>query len=117
MSAELLPEGYALLFILVIDDNSPRIWLPLFNMDDFHFSQGNEGIVMYVAGYVAQSLAKKAKCDGCKMLLQNDKTAPRIGFEDDKDDKVQLLEESYLSLVNRGGLVTPTDLVYILCIQ
>ena len=52
-----------------------------------------------------------------QMLLQNDKTAPRIGFEDDKDDKVQLLEESYLSLVNRGGLVTPTDLVYILCIQ
>jgi len=70
---------------------------------------GEEGIICYVAGYIARSLVKAAKCDKCVPLLMKSQSAPSLAIEEEDTKK----REEFLQSVSRGGLVTPSDLVYL----
>jgi hypothetical protein len=97
---EIQSSSSLLLGVLTIDNLSRG-----FNAD------GAEGVVFYIAGYIARSLLKKEKCDSCFGLLARSRDAPEITAEDiDASGKSDLIKA-----VDRGGLVTPSDLVYIVC--
>jgi len=70
-----------------------------------------ESIIFYCAGYVSRSLLKTNKCDKCKdLLVQADKETPSVEFADDCSSSTK---ESFLDAVNRGGLVYPSELVFL----
>jgi hypothetical protein len=79
--------------------------------------QGEEGIVFFVAGYISRSLLKAVKCSGCIVLLRKSDEAPVMEFEEDASDEGKEARESYMNMINRGGLVTPSDLVNVTCVH
>ena len=69
-----------------------------------------EGILYFTAGFVARGEAKKLKkCDSCLNLFVKSKEPPKIDFDSDLGDK----KRDFMDQINRGGLCTPTDSVYI----
>ena len=50
-----------------------------------------------ISGYVAKKLLKRSKCDSCKLVL----TSHQVDLEND----------SYLKILSRGGLFTPSRLL------
>ena len=71
--------------------------------------ENEEGILFYIAGYCARGVIKSLKCDSCSCLFMKSRDAPEIQFDDDLGDK----KEEYLEMINRGGLFTPSDSLYI----
>ena len=70
-----------------------------------------EGIMLYCAGYVSRSLLKSNKCEKCKQLLvQSNKEAPEVDFTEECSSSAK---ESFLDSVNRGGLIYPSELVFL----
>ena len=68
-------------------------------------------IVYYVAGFVARSIKKGVKCVSCGNILGSDS-----GIEM-KIDGISPLEcQSFLDMINRGGLIKPSDIVYSSCV-
>jgi hypothetical protein len=81
----------------------------------FELEKGEEGIVYFIAGYIARSLLKTVKCDGCVNLLRKNEAIPLLEFEEDVENTesaaAREAREAYLDLINSGGLVSPSDLV------
>ena len=71
-----------------------------------------EGNVFFVAGYISRSILKNTKCQHCPELLAKSKSAPQIEVAEDST-----AAEDFLRSINRGGLVTPSDLVFLVCIH
>jgi hypothetical protein len=88
---------------------------------NFDCEKGEEGIVFFVSGYISRSLLKSVMCDGCVALLRKNEDIPSIEFEEDSSDggggESRAAKESYLAMINRGGLVTPSDLVNMACVH
>jgi hypothetical protein len=86
---------------------------------DFEFETGEEGIIFFVAGYIARSLLRLSNCEECKILLRKNDDIPEIQFEDEEGSSEQerKARESYINMINRGGLVTPSDLVNVTCLH
>jgi hypothetical protein len=79
---------------------------------NFELEKGEEGIVYFIAGYIARSLLKTVKWNGCVSLLRKNKAVHSVEFEDDLDShESAAAKEAYLDLINPGGLVSPSDLV------
>ena len=79
---------------------------------------GEEGVVFYVAGYIARSILKKNKCESCQSLLIQSLSSPEICFADeDSGEKNAKTRMEFLQSVDRGGLVTPSELVYLTCMH
>lgn len=84
---------------------------------DFESTEdGEEAIVYYVAGYVARSLLKVAKCQGCVRLISESDDVPPVLFMEESDEGVHA-RERFLEQVTRGGLIKPSDLLYIFCLH
>jgi hypothetical protein len=85
----------------------------------FELEKGEEGIIFFVAGYISRSVLRTVKCDGCVTMLRKSEDAPPVEFEDVTDCSVREREarEAYLTMINRGGLVTPSDLVNVTCVH
>jgi hypothetical protein len=85
----------------------------------FELEKGEEGIVFFVAGYISRSVLKTVKCDGCIPMLRKNEDAPAVEFEDDAGSSACEREarEAYMTMINRGGLVTPSDLVNVTCVH
>ena len=81
---------------------------------------GDQNVIFYIAGFIARSISKNFKCQDCKDLYIASDEVPALTFVEDgngestKQDAVT--RATFLKQVNRGGLCTPTDLVYISCI-
>jgi hypothetical protein len=95
---------------------------------NFEFETGEQGIIFFVAGYIARSLLRLSKCEGCKILLKKNDEIPEVEFEDEEEyslsgsmcesrDQERKARESYMNMINRGGLVTPSDLVNVTCLH
>ena len=82
---------------------------------------GEEGIVFYIAGYISRSILKRKnihghKCDSCIKMLTGDKELSEVEFlEDHGDSALQKAKEDFLKSIDRGGLVEPSELVYLVC--
>lgn len=76
--------------------------------------EGDEAVIYYVGGYIARGLLKKISCLSCQHMVSQSKESPQVDFVTDfpENSKNRLLEQ-----LNRGGLITPSDLVYISCLH
>ena len=93
---------------------------------DFYFSESlvvpndDQAIIYYVAGAIVRSLIKKLSnknnCEPCQSLLTCGKMneAEIMIYECSSDHEKQAKEE-FVALVSRGGLLKPSDLVYVTC--
>ena len=81
---------------------------------------GDQNVIFYIAGFIARSISKNFKCQDCKDLYIASDEVPALTFVEDGngDSTKQDVVTRAISLkqVRRGGLCTPTDLVYISCI-
>ena len=86
-------------------------------MDIFDDTLEDKGIRYYCAGYVSRALIRKESCHDCKNMLVTDITTPSIQFiaENEIDEEMKSKKEAFLKSINRGGLCTPSDLVYLSC--
>ena len=76
-----------------------------------------EGILFYIAGFLACSEIKTLSCESCTDLMAKSKNAPNIDFEGaDFDVELGDRKAEFLDQINRGGLCTPTDMMYILAL-
>ena len=69
-----------------------------------------EAILFYIAGFLACSEVKALSCESCIPLFAKSKNTPIIEFSEDLGVK----KEEFLYQINRGGLYTPSDAMYIL---
>jgi len=73
-----------------------------------------ENILFYVAGYFSRTIGSKEKCQPCKKLLISEESNIEVICE--SDSQLSLEENSrriaYISQVNRGGLVFPSELAF-----
>ena len=78
-----------------------------------------ESIVYYVAGYTGRSLIKSMKCISCDELVSTGKCNLVVNFEVDgnTNDLEKGAKDEILSLVNRGGLIKPSDLLFVTCVH
>ena len=72
-----------------------------------------EAILFYIAGFCAASEVKNLTCESCTPLFAKSKNTPIYEFEEDLGDFGHMKEE-FLNQINRGGLFTPSDAMYIL---
>ena len=72
-----------------------------------------EGILFFFAGYLARAESKLLKCESCLSLFVLSKTPPDILLDDNLGDS----KRKFLDQINRGGLFTPTDALYILVLH
>ena len=72
----------------------------------------DKSIIYYVSGFVSKSIIKHSKCPECENVL---------GSKDDEisilvDDTLPLECKEFLDSINRGGLIKPSDILYLACI-
>ena len=85
--------------------------------EDTSISDSEQAIVYYVAGYIARSLRKPIKCNACCFLLSPGESI-QISFEDGSISKKEIeAKEEFLALMSRGGLLKPSDILYITCVH
>ena len=85
--------------------------------EDTSISDSEQAIVYYVAGYITRSLRKPIKCNACCFLLSPGESI-QISFEDGSISKKEIeAKEEFLALMSRGGLLKPSDILYITCIH
>ena len=79
--------------------------------------QSDQCALYFVAGYFARSVVKRKKCEGCKELLISDgeKEEPKFDSddEDEEDEEVQENKQAFLHQINRGGLTSPSNMVFV----
>ena len=75
----------------------------VFNVGD------EEGILYFFAGFCARGEAKLLKCESCVALFVLSKKPPNVELDANLGDS----RRKFLDQINRGGLFTPTDALYI----
>ena len=70
-----------------------------------------QAILFYIAGFLSFRELSKIKCESCISLFAKSTKAPEIKFEDAADFNQYRAE--FLAQINRGGLCTPSDAMYI----
>lgn len=71
-------------------------------------SKGELNIICYVAGYVGLSFLRRSPCDGCRVLLLDSGVLAMADLE--VSDNTE-----FITLMTRGGLKSPSDLLFIIC--
>ena len=93
-----------------------RKFLELLTFDfGTEFKVGDEeGILFFFAGFCARSEAKNLKCESCIALFVLSKDVPSINFDAACfDDNLGEKRAKFIQQINRGGLFTPTDALYV----
>ena len=78
-------------------------------LDSYFGAPNEEGILFFFAGFLARAESKRLKCEPCVNLFAKDRKTPIVHLDEDLGDE----KERFLQQVNRGGLFTPTDSLYI----
>ena len=88
-----------------------------FNFDSY-VNVEKQAVLYTVAGYVAHSIMKKGiSCHSCSQIVSPGKMHLEINFEminEPNADEVYAREE-FMRLINRGGLIKPSDILYVAC--
>ena len=88
------------------------------DMSNFNFesklmiSSSDEAIIFYTAGVIVRSLLRNNKCEACTGMLSHNKETIIIG---DNEENIVPEEQQYISLINRGVHIKPSDIVYVSC--
>jgi hypothetical protein len=103
-------ENAALLMDTVLSSTMPECTL-----------QGDEAVIYYIAGYISRSRLKRTPCQGCQALLtkstETETLAVNFVQEQETTQEQLQLKESFQNAINRGGLLKPSDLVYVSCMS
>jgi hypothetical protein len=76
-------------------------------------SDSDRNIIFYVSGYIARSVVAATKCDYCREALISPKEMEPMELLNEADNNASM----FLDNINRGGLVRPTDFVYLLALH
>lgn len=81
---------------------------------------GEANAVFYVAGFIGFSLkrSKAVDCTACQvsMVYKDEGPEPMIDGEAEEGSEDAAHKRRFLDIINRGGLSTPTDQLYITCL-
>ena len=110
------------------DNHTEEVTSLLELIPDFHFSESlnvpseDQAINYYVAGAIVRSVIKKQSnkksCEQCRSLLTSGRMDENeIKFHETLSDENVNEKVEFISIVSRGGLLKPSDLVYITCIH
>jgi hypothetical protein len=84
---------------------------------EIEFSEDREDAILYfVSGYIAKALLKKTQCKMCVDMICESRDMPPVRFYQDTNSAPDA-RSSFLDQINRGGLVKPSDLVFIYCLH
>ena len=86
--------------------------------DDSSLSDSDKSIVYYVAGYIAKSAV--SECDNCNEFVSPGKVPMSVTFdseENDSEESIILAKEAFVSAVSRGGLLRPSDAMYLAAVN
>jgi hypothetical protein len=92
--------------------------LSLLPMDDLpeDLIAQQAGIIYYVAGYIARSISKQVKKECCMCLFTSNSSRPELAIEEEPRNLEEIqLKEDFTRLVNRGGLLSPSDSLFVIC--
>ena len=85
--------------------------------EDISISDSEQAIIYYVAGYISRSIRKPLKCDVCCLPLSPGESI-QISFEEGSISVEEIeAKEEFLALMSRGGLLKPTDILFLTCIH
>lgn len=90
------------------------------DLDSFSFETdpsenfSNKAIIFYIAGYVAHCILNQSQCTSCNDTISQGKAQLQLEFdEDDPTIAERKAKEELIEAVNRGGLIKPSDFIYI----
>ena len=74
----------------------------------------DSAIIYYIAGYIAKALLK-GSCDQCASLISPGKVPIQPKFEaiNNCNDNVLAAKEEFITSISRGGLIKPSDYIYV----
>ena len=81
-------------------------------------ADADQAIVYSLSGYAAKNIIKNVKnCTGCIDLLSPGKALLTPVFDTDKENNENEIEakEEFLRLITRGGLIKPSDALFVAC--
>ena len=82
----------------------------IYDIGDY-INEDESNIICYVAGYIAHVWKRKTNsCESCIALLMETDNMPLIQFDIDVPKSTE-----FVSLMSRGGLKVPSDLLFCLC--
>ncbi|TRY68270.1 hypothetical protein TCAL_16490 [Tigriopus californicus] len=68
--------------------------------------------------WMNESLIKRARCEDCKTLLSKaDQPLMDLDVSQTPDNEETMTKEKLLMQINRGGLCTPSELIFMLCLH
>ena len=74
----------------------------------FMMSDSDKATIFYTSGAIVRGFLRRNKCESCiKMLTKNEESLTIL-----PDEILDPEHEKYVDLCNRGGLIKPSDLVY-----
>jgi hypothetical protein len=79
------------------------------------FESHDEGAIYYVSGWIAATVLKQIDCTSCRELLQKigvDCSVVHFEKENENSNVEQYEKSKFFNLLNRGGLIAPSDLLY-----
>ena len=75
-------------------------------------SLGDRNGIYFVSGYMSKSLMKTVNCKDCCDMLVESTDSPDNLLEEEEEEDENLEESRFTALINRGGLMTPSDLMF-----
>ena len=81
-------------------------------------ADADQAIVYSLSGYAAKNIIKNVKnCTGCIDLLSPGKASLTPVFDTDEENNENEIEakEEFLRLITRGGLIKPSDALFVAC--
>ena len=87
-------------------------WLQTYLSDiSLDENDSDVSVLFFVRGYIARTISRRRKCDGCQNLLIKSSDCPSIQTFLEGDN-MRLLE-----LAHQGGLAVPTDYCFTVCLM
>ena len=108
-SANLIAEASILFAFLEEKDNETVVSTEL----------GDATAAFYVAGYISRRISKSLKCSSCKEMCMQDGAIELLFHDNDSDitKEKPKVKDKFLELMDCGGLVKPSDIVYVSCLH
>ena len=80
---------------------------------DYNPTESEENIILYVSGAICRSTLRSTKCSACKEILCTDCTelSAEVMYIDENSESLL----NFQNIVNRGGLLKPSDFAFNLC--
>ena len=88
------------------------------SLHEFSFLEpkSDVGIVYYVSGFISTQLIKSMSCDSCKnMFSESQEHLPLDTDEAMASSDVIAEGKSFIDAISRGGLVKPSNLLFVTC--